>query len=83
MVNRVGKEGEFAFWGQSKIMSPHGELLGQAGSEEEIILGQLEFDETVKARARLPTVRDSNLDLIHRETVRLWNSIGQLRFNER
>jgi len=80
VVNRVGTEGEFAFWGESKIVGPHGEVLAQAGLEEESIAAELDFDEVVRARAGLPTVRDSNLDLIHRETVRLWNSIGQLRF---
>jgi len=81
MVNRVGTEGEFAFWGKSKIVGPHGEVLAQAGSGEEVIIAELDFDEVVDARADLPTVRDSNLDLIHRETVRIWNSIGRLRFD--
>jgi len=82
VVNRVGVEGEFEFWGNSQILSPHGEVLACATSEEEMIVAELEFDEVVKARAGLPTVRDSNLDLIHRETVRLWNSIGRLRFGD-
>ncbi len=83
MVNRVGTEGKFAFWGESKILDPSGQVLAQAGSDEEIVVAELEFDEVVRARAGLPTVRDSNLDFIHRETVRLWNSIGQLKFDDR
>ena len=83
VVNRVGREGKFAFWGKSKIVGPHGEVLAQAGSEEEIVVAELEFDEVVRVRASLPTVRDSNLDLIHRETVRLWNSIGRLKFDDK
>lgn len=82
VVNRVGTEGEFAFWGGSKVFGPHGEVLAQGGSDEGIIVAELRFDEIVRARARLPTVRDSNLDLIHRETVRLWNSIGRLKFGD-
>jgi N-carbamoylputrescine amidase len=81
LVNRVGSEGEFAFWGGSKILGPFGDVHAQAGMEEELIMAELNFGEVMRARAALPTVRDSNLDLIHRETVRLWNSIGQLRFD--
>jgi len=82
VVNRVGTEGEFAFWGKSKIVGPYGQVLAYAGSDEEIVIAELDFDEVVKARAGLPTVRDSNLDLIHRETVRMWNRIGQLKFDD-
>jgi predicted amidohydrolase len=81
MVNRVGREGEFAFWGGSRIVGAHGNVLAQAGSGEEIIAGEIDFDTVVRTRASLPTVRDSNLDLIHRETVRLWNNIGRLKFD--
>ena len=80
VANRVGAEGEFTFWGGSKILGPHGDVLAEAGAGEEIITAELDFDEVVRTRSGLPTVRDSNLDLIHRETVRLWNSIGRLRF---
>ena len=82
VVNRVGTEGELAFWGESKIMGPLGEVLAQAGEDEQLVVADLTFDEVVQAAAALPTVRDSNLDLIHRETVRLWNRIGQLRFGD-
>ena len=82
VVNRVGTDGEFAFWGGSKIVGPLGEVLAQAGADEQLVVADLAFDEVVRARAALPTVRDSNLDLIHRETVRLWSSIGQLRFGD-
>ena len=78
VVNRIGKESEFEFFGKSKIFGPHGEILSQAGSDkEEIITAELKFSEIVRARSHLPTVRDSNLDLIHRETVRLWMEIGK------
>ena len=83
VVNRVGVDENFKFWGSSKIFGPHGEVLAKAGNDEEtLIFAHLKYNEIVKARARLPTVRDSNLDLIHRETVRLWNSIGRPTFPE-
>ncbi len=78
VVNRIGKESEFEFFGKSKIFGPHGEVLAQAESEkEELIITELKYNEILRARAHLPTVRDSNLDLIHRETVRLWMDIGK------
>lgn len=83
VVNRTGVDEKFKFWGNSKIFGPHGEVLANAGQDEEtLISAQFKYSEIVKARARLPTVRDSNLDLIHRETVRLWNSIGRPTFFE-
>jgi predicted amidohydrolase len=82
VVNRVGTEGEFVFWGGSRILGPHGEVLAYADRKEELLVAKLDFDDVIRARAGLPTVRDSNLDLIHRETVRLWNSIGRLKFDD-
>ncbi len=81
VVNRVGIDEKFKFCGGSKIFGPNGEMLAEAGEEEEtLIFAQFKYNEIVKARANLPTVRDSNLDLIHRETVRVWNSIGRPTF---
>ncbi len=82
VVNRVGTEGEFEFWGGSKIFGPHGEVVAEAGTEDELITAEFQFDDVVRARVSLPTVRDSNLDLIYRETVRLRNQIGRLRFDD-
>ena len=46
------------------------------GEGEELVIADLEYDKVRQARFQLPTVRDSNLDLIHREIERLNNRIG-------
>jgi len=65
-----GREGE-TYWGQSRIVDPHGNVLAIAGDGEELIVADLEYEAIRLARFQLPTVRDSNLDLIHREVSRL------------
>ncbi|MGG7568066.1 nitrilase-related carbon-nitrogen hydrolase [Rhodovulum sp. DZ06] len=76
MANRVGNEGELSFWGGSRILDPHGRILAEAGEEEALIHATLDYDEVRAARASLPTVRDSNLALVHRETTRLIETLG-------
>lgn len=76
MTNRVGREGDLNFWGGSRILDPFGLVRGQAGSGEELISARLDYADTRKARALLPTVRDSNLALVQRETNRLIDRLG-------
>lgn len=77
MSNRCGDEDDYEFWGGSKIVSPGGEdyIVAKRG-EEDLIVSEFAYRDVVKARAKLPTVRDSNLDLIHREIERLTDRIG-------
>ncbi|PWJ10198.1 nitrilase-related carbon-nitrogen hydrolase [Jannaschia seohaensis] len=76
MVNRVGTEGDLSFWGGSRILDAHGRVLAQGGASEELITAQLDYADTRRARAMLPTVRDSNLALVQRETNRLIERLG-------
>ncbi|MGR3492374.1 MAG: nitrilase-related carbon-nitrogen hydrolase [Shimia sp.] len=76
MTNRVGREGDLNFWGGSRILDPFGRVLAQGGAEEELLHARLDFAETRRARALLPTVRDSNLALVQRETNRLIERLG-------
>lgn len=76
MANRVGSEGDLTFWGGSRVLDPFGHEITRAGREEELILADLKYDEVRKARFVLPTVRDSNLALILRETHRLVDVLG-------
>jgi predicted amidohydrolase len=75
MVNRTGSEEDLTFWGGSRIIDAFGREIAVAGKEPELITAELDYDQVRKARHLLPTVRDSNISLIHRETARL---IGQL-----
>lgn len=76
MTNRVGREGDLDFWGGSRILDPFGRVLAQGGLREELITARLDYADTRKARALLPTVRDSNLALVQRETNRLIDRLG-------
>ena len=77
MANRVGREGEFEFWGGSCILDPFGQVLVQAdGEKETLISATLNYQDLRRARYLLPTVRDSNLDLVLRESERLYQIIG-------
>lgn len=77
MANRVGTEGDLTFWGGSRILDPFGKTLAEArGETPQLVVADLDYDRLRKARYLLPTVRDSNLSLILRETQRLAETIG-------
>ncbi len=77
MANRVGVEHGARFWGGSRIVDPYGELLAEADMESECLLtATLDFNAVRHARFQLPTVRDSNLNLVYREIQRLAVSVG-------
>lgn len=76
MANRTGREGDLNFWGGSCIVDATGQVVAQAGPDEELITARLDYGQTRKSRAALPTVRDSNVSLVHRETTRLIENLG-------
>jgi len=72
MANRVGSEGDLTFWGGSRILDPFGRSLAHAaGSGAELARAQINFESVRRARYQLPTLRDANLPLLHREVERL------------
>ncbi|MBL4854288.1 MAG: hypothetical protein JKY25_08630 [Robiginitomaculum sp.] len=71
MVNRVGVERDLTFWGGSCIFDPFGKPLAVAGKEEELIVAELDYNQVRKARHQLPTVRDSDTNLVQSEIRRL------------
>ncbi len=76
MANHCGLVNGLNFYGQSRIVDPHGNTLAVAGNEECLISADLDYEIVRRTRFQLPTVRDSNLDLIHREIERMANRIG-------
>jgi predicted amidohydrolase len=76
MANRTGVERGLTFWGGSRIVDAFGRELAVAGQEPELIEAELDYDQVRKARHLLPTVRDSNMGLVHRETTRLLDRLG-------
>ncbi len=76
MANRVGTEGDLTFWGGSRIVDAFGRTIASAkGNGEELVRATLDFDDVRRARYLLPTVRDANLSLIHREIERIENKV--------
>jgi predicted amidohydrolase len=76
MANHCGARDGETYWGGSRIVDPYGKVLAIGGEEEELVVADLHYDQVREARFQLPTVRDSNLDLIHREIERLNNRLG-------
>lgn len=76
LANRIGVERGLNFWGGSRIVDPFGKELAVAGDGEELITAELSYDRVREARRLLPTVRDSNLSLVMRETARLVDRLG-------
>ncbi|MCA9620288.1 MAG: hypothetical protein KC731_14800 [Myxococcales bacterium] len=76
-VNRVGRESGHTFWGGSRVLDAHGVELCRAPERgEHLLVAEISHQAVVDARFRLPTVRDSNLDLIKREIDRLAERVG-------
>ncbi|GAB4357676.1 MAG: apolipoprotein N-acyltransferase [Kiloniellaceae bacterium] len=76
MANFAGAQNGAQFWGGSRVLDPYGNTLAQAGDGEELIVADLDFGTVLTARYHLPTLRDSNLDLIYRELGRLTWQVG-------
>lgn len=76
MANHCGTRDGETYWGGSRVIDPHGKTLAIGGADEELVVADLDYATVRQARFQLPTVRDSNLDLIHREIERLNNRIG-------
>ncbi|WP_167644496.1 nitrilase-related carbon-nitrogen hydrolase [Mameliella alba] len=76
MVNRTGPEEDLNFWGGSRILDPFGHPLAIAGQDPELITAELDYAQVRRARALLPTVRDSNIGLVEREMNRLNDRLG-------
>lgn len=75
-ANRLGVEEPHEFWGGSRILDAHGNEMARADREETLLSAEISYADVRRARFELPTVRDSNLDLIHREVSRLYQRVG-------
>ena len=75
-ANRTGTEQGLSFWGGSRIVDPFGHVVAEMGEETGIAVADLDYGRVRRARYLLPTVRDSNLDLLVREVDRLRNIVG-------
>jgi predicted amidohydrolase len=71
MANHCGMRGSFGFWGGSRILDPSGDELARAGAAEELIVAPIDHVGIAAARARLPTIRDAEPELIQAELARV------------
>jgi predicted amidohydrolase len=63
-VNRTGSDGNLVFGGESRIISPTGDLLATAArNEPTMIVADLEIDELQRVRSSMPVFRDRNPDI--------------------
>jgi N-carbamoylputrescine amidase len=73
-VNRVGKEGELTFWGNSLVINPFGEIIAQtSSSNEEFIVVACELSEILYYRKQWPFFRDRRIDFYSPLTQRFGN----------
>jgi predicted amidohydrolase len=71
-VNRVGTEAGCDFWGGSRVVDPHGEVVVQAPyGETSLISVDLDIAVARRSRRELPLIAEARLGLIQRETTRL------------
>ena len=71
-ANRVGAEGDFAFWGGSHVADPAGKVVAEAPRcEEALLFAEIDLRAADALRRRLPLVGDPRLDLLRAELDRL------------
>jgi N-carbamoylputrescine amidase len=61
-ANRVGKEGGLNFWGCSFVAGPFGEVICEAGEEEQILITDIDLSRIGEQRREWPFLRDRRID---------------------
>lgn len=77
-VNRVGTEDWMRFWGGSHVIDPWGNLVAEAGGDEQLLTVDIDLADVRHRRRQVPLVREARLGLIQREVTRLVNEGGDL-----
>jgi N-carbamoylputrescine amidase len=63
-VNRVGREGQLTFWGQSFVADPFGRIVAKASSDrEETLVVELDLRRIEETRQNWPFLRDRRIDM--------------------
>lgn len=57
-VNRVGKALELSFFGCSMIISPEGKIIGEVSDNEEILVGEIRYDNLIYWRKTFNSLKD-------------------------
>jgi N-carbamoylputrescine amidase len=70
--NRIGVEGTVEFWGGSFVCDPFGEIIAQAGhNDEELLITKCNLALIEETRQHWPFLRDRRIDAYHQITDRL------------
>jgi NAD+ synthase (glutamine-hydrolysing) len=71
-TNRVGFEDGLSFWGGATLFDPDGRGLAHGPYHQEALtLGELDFGQLHRTRARLPLLRDERTSLVSQELRRI------------
>ena len=63
VVNRVGREGELQFWGQSFVVDPFGRVIATASEDsEEVMVVDCPLDAIERTRQNWPFLRDRRIE---------------------
>jgi len=63
VVNRVGREGQLNFWGQSFVADPFGRILAKASAnKEEVLVVDCDLSKIDETRQNWPFLRDRRID---------------------
>ena len=62
-VNRCGKDPFFRYPGRSLVVDPHGRILADAGSKEQILVADIDPDEVKSWRMEFPVLRDIRCEM--------------------
>lgn len=78
-VNRVGSEGDLAFWGNSHVVNPMGTVIAEAPLYKEVLItADLDLRSVLHRRRRVPLLREARLGLLSREMNRLAEEGGDV-----
>jgi N-carbamoylputrescine amidase len=61
-INRVGQEGNVSFWGHSFVAGPFGQMVAEAGTDEEVLISEIDLSKIEKQRQVWPFFRDRRID---------------------
>lgn len=63
VVNRVGREGQLQFWGQSFVVDPFGRIIAKASADrEEVLVVNCPLDAIERTRQNWPFLRDRRIE---------------------
>ncbi|MCU1490042.1 MAG: Nitrilase/cyanide hydratase and apolipoprotein N-acyltransferase [Acidimicrobiaceae bacterium] len=75
-VNRVGEGGGISYAGGSAVIGPFGEVVAEAGSEEQLVLAEVEPGRVAEVRARYPFLVDRSPQRTEEAAVRAVQALG-------